>query len=257
MKRFVLILLTVMLLCGCKQFRITKHADRPDLYCVAACSFVGPRVGFANTHRDSIIEADIEKDKYGRELFTIQIPTIPFYDMSGGKEQNAFIPNTIKVILQKRDNQCVYYYEDFCFLMETEDGFLPEEVDKLKEVNDWDNPIIEDKCVSRLFDSNYQDINLGLWYNPYRDIERTVKSNFSGTVFAHPVVADSNGKILCGIAAYDEEGFYKSYYVIYDPQIGGVDKETGIMALTSLKFNQNLHEFKIRNGWDFTGDGSL
>ena len=186
-------------------------------------------------------------------MFTIQIPAIPFYDMSGGEEPNAFIPTKIKVILQKHDKQYLYYYEDYCFLMEAEDGFLPEKVEKLKELNDWDNPITEDKCTSRLFDSNYKEINLGLWDNSYRNVERAVKNNFSGTVFAHPVAADCNGKILCGIVAYDEEGFYKSYYVIYDPRIGGVEKEKGIMELTSLEFNQNLHEFKIRNGWDFTG----
>ena len=34
--------------------------------------------------------------------------------------------------------------------------------------------------------------------------------------------------------------------------IKSVDPEKGIMELTSLDYGQELHELKIRNGWDFT-----
>ena len=251
MKRALFILLAVLMLFGCKGTKKVKN--RPDLYTLAACSFVGPRIGLSNRNRDSLVEATIEMDQYGRELVTVWNPNAGFYDLTGGEEESAFVPFLVKVILQKHDDKKIYYYEDYCFLMETEKGFSQESIEAFKTKNDWDKPIKTEKCSSRFYD-NYKDINLGEWKNPDAGIERSVVRSFSNfkTVLVDPVDADSIGKILCGVLAFDEQGLYKSYYAIYDPATKGVDSDKGMMELTSLDFGQELHELKILNGWNFT-----
>lgn len=251
MKRALFILLAVLLLFGCMGTK--KAKNRPDLYTLAACSFVGPRIGLSNRTRDSLVEADIEVDLYGRELVTVWNPDAGFYNLTGGKDENAFVPFLFKMILQQHDESHIYYYEDYCFLIETEKGFSEESIEAFKEKNDWNSPIRIEKCSSRFYDS-YKDINLGAWKDPDAGIRRAVERSFSGfkTVNVEPIDADSKGKILCGVFAFDEQGFYKSYYAIYDPMIKGVDSEKGMMELTSLEFGQELHELKTKNGWNFS-----
>jgi hypothetical protein len=255
-KRLLAVLFAIILLTGCGTLKeilgFTEMAkDRPDLYYTAAYSLAGPNVGLFPKRRDSVVEADIETDQYGRELFTVWIPGFAFHDMTGGKDRNAFIPREVKVILQKHDEKKIYYYEDFCFLLESEDGFPTDKIDALKEKNDWGMPLREEKCSSRFYGGFFDEL-IDQW--DYEK-EKRIQDCFPGSLLkmVYPVVADKNGKILCGICTQLEEtDLYKSYYVIYDPVIKSVDPEKGIMELTSLDYGQELHELKIRNGWDFT-----
>ena len=113
-------------------------------------------------------------------------------------------------------------------------------------------PLQEEKCSSRFYGVHW-DLGV-LVYQWDREKEKRILDCFPGSVkTVYPVAADKNGKILCGICTHLEEtDLYKSYYVIYDPVMKGVDMEKGIMELTSLDYGQELHELKIRNGWDFT-----
>ncbi len=254
MKRLLAVLFAIILLTGCGTIKeilgfTEKVKDRPDLYYTAAYSLAGPNVGLSAKNRDKDVEADIETDQYGRELFTVWISGFVFYDLTGRGDYSAFRPHKVKVILQKHDEKRIYYYEDFCFLLESEDGFPTDKIDALKEKNDWGLPLREEKCSSRFY-GNFGDKLIDHWD---REKEESIQARFPGSVTVYPVVSDKEGKILCGVCTYLEEAdLFKSYYVIYDPVIKSVDPEKGIMELTSLDYGQELHELKIRNGWDFT-----
>ena len=256
MKRLLAVLFSIILLTGCDiskvLFSFTEKAkDRQDLYYTAAYSLAGPNVGLAAQHQEKNVEADIETDQYGRELFTVWISKFVFYDLTGRGDYTTFRPGKAKVILQKHDDEKIYYYEDFCFLLESEDGFPTDKIDALKERNDWGMPLQEEKCSSRFYGVHWDWGVLVYQWDSKK--EKRIQACFPGSVRVYPVVADKNGKILCGVRTYLEEtDLYKSYYVIYDPVIKGVDPEKGIMELKSLDFGQELHELKIRNGWNFT-----
>ena len=240
MKRIIAILLIVVLLLGC----YTKKAkDRPELYYAAAYSFVGPNVVLSPSIREYAIEADIETDQYGRELFVIWIQSVDFY----GNLDDNFCPSEAMVIVQKYDDNKVYYYEDFCFLFETKEGYPEDQVGAFKAKNDWDSPINEEKCSSRF----YWDYNM--FPNSYwnTNVNDSVAETFPNLTCSYYVTADKDGKVLFGVLTH-QDNLYKSYYVIYDPTISGIDQEKGIMELTSLDFGADLHELKIRNGWNFT-----
>jgi hypothetical protein len=252
LKRVFLVLLIIMVLCGCKQTGYTRKArNRPDLFFFATYSFFGPNNGLTAQNWDSIAEAQIEKDEYGRELVTVWISPSGFYDLSGVADlYNHFVPTKVKMILQKHDKKKIYYYEDFCFLFETEEGFSSESIEKLKALNDWGAPLTDEKCSSRYYGKKYKDLDFGNWDT---SIENVIKKSFPGkAVFIAPVTEDSHGKILCSVLQIFEDSSFKSYYVIYDPSIQDVDPQTGIMELTSLDFGMELHELKIRNDWDFS-----
>jgi hypothetical protein len=254
MKRLLAVFIAIILLTGCgtlkEMFTFTEKAkDRPDLYYTAAYSLAGPNVGLSAKHPDETVEADIETDQYGRELFTVWIPGFVLYNLNGTKAEDDFRPTSVKVILQKHNDNKIYYYEDFCFLLETEDGFPSDKIDTLKAKNDWGTPLQMEKCSSRI----YGDYKCGNLTQFDSTIESRIKQCVNGAVTVYPVVADINGKILCGVSTYlEHEDRYKGFYVIYDPSIQGVDIEKGIMEIKTLDFGEELHELKIRNGWNFT-----
>lgn len=240
MKHIIAILLVVVLLLGCS----TKMAkDRSELYYAAAYSFVGPNVGLTASMRENDIEAEIETDQYGRELFVIWIQRMEFY----GNLNDYFCPSEVMVIVQKYDDNKVYYYEDFCFLFETKEGYPEDQVEAFKAKNDWNSPFNEKKCSSRLY-WDYNVLPKSYWSTKVND---SIAETFPSLTGLYYVTADKDGKVLFGVLTYQDNS-YNSYYVIYDPTISSIDQEKGIMELTSLDFGADLHELKLRNGWNFT-----
>lgn len=88
----------------------------------------------------------IEEDAYGRVLYKVECSKDPlFYQCFG--EQGPLIAF---FICQHIDNQLVYYYEDDCFMVfaNAEDFSSVEQI-KLKEQNDWNQPLDYNKMFSR------------------------------------------------------------------------------------------------------------
>ncbi len=119
--------------------------EHPDLYTVAINNIFGAQ-GYHHNGEvpfDPYIEI-IETDSQGRVLF--------LYD-----ESNDF--GTALVIMQATDGEHVFYYQDDCYYpyayseptpydAKYTDLFTEEEIDALKELNDWNEPLNTAKYTS-------------------------------------------------------------------------------------------------------------
>ena len=85
----------------------------------------------------------VEQDAFGRNLYSFKsegIYTNVFSDYMDESFTNA--PVLIYLIVQKRDDNYVYCYENLCYIYVTSfDVDNTEIVEKLKELNDWGLPI--------------------------------------------------------------------------------------------------------------------
>ena len=82
-------------------------------------------------------EADIEiieVDSYGRILFRYYSPNFISSEKNG-----------VVIICQKVENEYIYYYEDLCYSFSVD----CEDYSKIKEVNDWNNPLDVTKMTKR------------------------------------------------------------------------------------------------------------
>lgn len=131
--------------CGCVLIfsRTGKPApytgEETDLYTIAAYSIL------PSDSMGTKIEI-IEEDAYGRVLYKVESTKDPlFYQCFGEKG-----PLIAFFICQHSDKQKVYYYEDDCYMVfASAEDFSSAEQMQLKEQNDWDLPLDDDKMLSR------------------------------------------------------------------------------------------------------------
>lgn len=141
-----LLFVMLILLTGCIY---RYRGEHNDLYSVAINNIFG-----ANGYRtngeavyDPYIEI-LETDDYGRILF--------LYDEG---YRNQF--GTALLIMQKRENDCVYYYQDICYIplifpddaykedkFSYQNYYSEKQITALKDLNDWNKPLNFDKCTS-------------------------------------------------------------------------------------------------------------
>lgn len=91
---------------------------------------------FCFDHRGGTYECDVlETDSQGRILFTYRTESIITKKIE-----------CVAVICQKYDRKAVYYYEDICYLISE---WTSEDVENLKKMNDWDQPLDHSKMVCK------------------------------------------------------------------------------------------------------------
>ena len=243
-RMFLLIFVTALLLCACKVFDQKKM----DLYLTAAYSFPGPTEDQGVTFGTHNI-SNIITDQYGRKMFTFDVPTtMNFYAMNCGLKNIGLKPDKALVIMQKSDAERIYFYEDVCFLLKTEKGFPKESIEKFQERNDWNQPLHPEKMSSRLLGAVFEGME-----NIKGDLH-AIENLFHGKEIQRfiPLIQDYNGNVVYGVNTYDKQSDrFISYFIICD-QEKHIDKTNGILELTTLDFGEELHELKIRNGWNFT-----
>lgn len=151
---FSLYLLLIFLLIGCRPYSPYKE-DKPELFTVAIHSLLGTRGHTPEYHGYVPVDIKVlEEDSYGRVLFAYcedQIGTI-----------------TSLLIVQKFDDDYSYFYPDNNFISKNAshlyyydptvynnsnplryaiDIFTDEDIILLKQLNDWEKPIDESKCI--------------------------------------------------------------------------------------------------------------
>lgn len=147
-KRYLSILLTLVVaysFCGCVLIfgRMGKPApytgEETDLYTIAAYSILPSDL------MGTQIEI-IEKDTYGRVLYKVECSKDPLFYQCFGEDG----PLIAFFICQHSDDQLVYYYEDDCYMVfaNAEDFSSVEQI-KLKEQNDWNQPLDYNKMFSK------------------------------------------------------------------------------------------------------------
>ncbi len=237
-------------------------------------------------HGEGAYDSDIyvwEQDDYGRTLFS--------YCEDYGNQIFGL------VIAQAYDESNVYFYPDINYALtfidsehlyervkdghlknKTEDFYI-ENNDKLKEINDWNQPIDKSKCVSYPITDHKI---LGKNANPLSSVKcNEILNEYSQTLnLANPdttphrynsiLQVDSEGNVLHEIYGvhqhHDNPNWkktdeYTSYsitlWVITDKN-GNYDKEKGIMVIyskanesdiSSIYNAEDVLEFKKQNNW--------
>lgn len=133
--RIITLFLFLLLISLCSCRRVPYPEDH--VMVVSQTSYAYPG-GNAAVH-DSRSEI-IETDKYGRVLFAYN---------------NGFGTYSVG-IRQKSDENYVYYYDNVSFLYTDEYLlFTPEQIDSLKEANDWNQELNEEKMIKRKIVDKY------------------------------------------------------------------------------------------------------
>lgn len=157
-KTIIAFLLLTFLLCGCQFFSFNYNANYEKAL-EKKVQAENCLLGMIGNKYARIIT--IDKDKYGRTLFFYSDVSIAAGTYLYSSEQLWTI-----LILQKTDDEFVYYYPDLDFIVKPLDKtesilnnddllastFLTlseEEITKFKKENDWNEPINAEKCIKK------------------------------------------------------------------------------------------------------------
>ncbi|MEG1859350.1 MAG: hypothetical protein RR193_03315 [Christensenellaceae bacterium] len=181
---------------------------------------------------------ELETDAYGRALYSYTT--------------NHFI---VYFICQKHDADSTYYYEDFGVLVKrSQDSISQKEIDILKSINDWDEPLDQTKMSSRKMKPS-RSANEYYWLEVGEIIERKFISDDNYEYETVPVQFDSNGKSLYYVNVYDKRDRVESkkhFFMILNADGSYNDNKYLIEVSDIYNFQNQLHEFKIQNGWKFS-----
>ncbi len=156
MKKSFIIFLSIALVCSCMLtscFSYSYNGAHVDLYTVAVNNVFGIKGYLSNGEVSYNPTIDvIAKDKYGRTLF---LYSEYYSDSHSGPDFGIAF-----VVLQKSDEDYVYYYQDVCYTpyFGDIDGISVEDYDEIKKLvkpeiinellanNDWNKEIDDSKC---------------------------------------------------------------------------------------------------------------
>jgi len=251
-QRIVLVFVVmIILMTGCKRI-YTGFDAYADLGSVALNSLIGIE-GYIGGEMPFPADIEIvEKDNYGRELFI-------YYE--GGDEYSLLIS-------QKSDREYVYFYPDYNFVtilkskgtgangMEggiDKTNFPLEEIEKLKEYNDWNREIDIEKCVKvEIVDER---VNGPMEYKVLEPIYYELFGDDSSNIeyCTYFLTTDDNGRSIYAFNSYEGKKDYEEYHmiVLLKPD-GTYDEAKGVMKLMSEEYNyqDKLKEFKELNDWN-------
>ncbi|MDR1940052.1 MAG: hypothetical protein LBQ40_04575 [Clostridiales bacterium] len=184
----------------------------------------------------------LETDDYGRTLFS--------YINSEGKPQQKAL-----LICQKSDKKHTYFYTDYNFMLtdefilpeewaEVKGGDLAEEIELLKEKNDWGEELKEELLmkvpIRRYKKSPISD----------RKLRKAFKSvgEYGGCRYGVYLTEDPYGRCLYIVRSYDDIS-----YVMILSKDGAFDKENFLIEMDIWDMSDYwtpLKEFKERNRWN-------
>ena len=234
----IFIAVMITLFAGCTRYEyVGKHIDLHTI-------IMNNTLGVA-TSRVGLWARPMDEDSFGRRMF-----------IYGGHE--------IAIgICQKSDNKYVYYYPDDCYILYNltieqrwsliEDGELSdsvwdiipaEDLEMLKEMNDWDKPIDESRCekkkISRNSSGNFVKDEAMMAFYAVIDYDRSSPEWFQY------MTSDDYGRHIYFSRICDSDGNYiDNYAVMFHP-----DKRFDYIKIIDLfDYREQMKEFKARNNW--------
>lgn len=234
---FVLIS-TVCSGCGYKGY----SGENVDLYTVAINSVlwnVGNSYG-ADFARDSEINV-IEKDEYGRTLFT-------YHEKYYVESSLCF---SALIVSQYSSDGYVYYYEDCNYIIKEHINiweavdFEQDEINEIKELNDWNNELDLSKCTKKEINKNKPKIPTDSDAIKNKAIEELgTKDEIRVHLFY--LTGDNNDNfIIYGTVTLDADSYV--HFVAFVTSDGEIKE--WLVPQEPYNYQNELKELKIRNGW--------
>jgi hypothetical protein len=236
-----------------------------DLNCVATNSILGI---FGVDNNNIVI---IDEDSFGRQMF------IYWGNSDAASTQlRADKPPAIYSILisQKTDSMEVFYYPDYNFILYKDnrearywpkneellglanDAAIADNIEWLKQNNDWEKPIDNSKCVSvmvsrknRVAESQTPLVPEEAWKKVYELVDDQ-QDYYSRTFFAY-LTSDKYDRHIFFFRVVNEDEIYTKSYVVMFNKDGSFDPDQGIMEIIDVwDYQDDLKAFKDKNGWN-------
>ena len=221
------------------------HGQHPELFTVAVNSILGARGQAVDGPRQIAWIVILAEDDFGRILFRYS-------------EDNFGVSEANRVIVQRIRNDYVYFYPHYNFISSSRDynwDFSNEDINDLKEVNNWNNPLSDDSefvrvRVSREFPvgpiSDQQLVQV------YHEIFPGVPLNRHQNEILRMVYfrTDDYGRsIYLGIGMGENwHGVHKA--ILFQPD-HSFNSETGVLLIEDVNnYQTELRLFMETNGWN-------
>ena len=209
MRKAVYILSTLLIIaicfCACFYEPFKYSGSYADLYTEALHSILGiaGRIEYEHGVLNPVIEV-VDQDEYGRKLF--------LYNEEGIMKGVVFL-----LISQKTENDTVYYYPDYNFLIVAEEDLsrvhseekekdvqqswwesdvFSDQIAELKAINDWNKEIRLERCVSQkiILDKENDPLPSKRRLKIYEEIFGEYKNY--GDAYIQFLTKDDDGKLL-------------------------------------------------------------
>ena len=230
---FFMIFSIVMTMCACDRFHPYK-GDRYDLLTVATNSLLGCDGKIFMNSQGPTLEI-IEEDDYGRVLFY-------YY------EKSSFSAHSY-IICQKYNDELVYYYPDYNFISSAENDFSNEDINQLKIINDWNEPLNYDQMTSSKIVKSKVSPDVS------DDIFEKITKDYIGEKYdfryAEYCYSDKHGTSLyvLSVINLDDSTSETLHYVV----ILSKDLSCSEGAVTKIddyyNYQDKIAELKFSNGW--------
>ncbi|NLE90557.1 MAG: hypothetical protein GX602_06485 [Dehalococcoidales bacterium] len=236
-----LAILMSLSICGCEGKQFTKQ---DVILCTQVFHAVpGARYGRPEAKRCEVIETDSQ----GRLLFSYSLNTT-----------NGMFAICI---LQKSDEDAVYYYDNVSYFVTKEFAqYTTDQLSTLKEENDWDMPLAEEKMIRREFIDSDLDPDKGKGYksdialNAFRNSiakENDISDHalyFDYSQTGQELFLISREHNISTNGGYDYEAL--DYHLMILNADGTYDPENYLIKIDDLsQSNEVLAAIKERNGW--------
>jgi hypothetical protein len=267
----VLLALALVTLAGCfgdpPSYRY--KGDYPDLNSEATNSLLGVYGMDYNTI------AVVDEDSYGRRLYVYCGRSAAANDQIA--RESPFLYGIL--VSQKSDDEYVYYYPDDNFILfkgkyeplptvedlvqYSTDPAVAADAEQLKLLNDWGQPINDQKCAKAKIsidglDNEAEQKRKAFVSEETRDAlvaHMNVPEGYSVSPFYYLTSDADNRHIyffrIIKKAEQSEDSEYQESYVVLFNEDGSFDPEDGIMEIKDVwHYQDDLKAFKERNGWN-------
>ena len=252
MKKIVICLLMclITLLTACDDINTYKE-NNPELQVIATNSLLGVFGG------DFDKVSKLEEDDYGRTLFVFE-----------GEVDDGIVLAVL--ISQKNTSEKSYYYDNTNYIIckieyaeylkplnldLVKKHFTDNEIQELKDDNDWNTELKEDKFFEIEITRKKHEI---ISEKKQKQVfENLTKTKDYDAAYSTPLTTDKKGKTIYFMTQHsydsktDMDYWGKSYLVMFDSS-GEVIDDTGTQEIQDRwNYLNDLKEFKEANGWSF------
>ncbi len=283
-KKLIMIFLTCVLLTSttaCWFFLppYTYGGEHADLYTVAVNNILSAQGLFSNGEVSYDPEIKIiETDEYGRTLFYYN-EFLDYYDKGFQYDENHLNFYYAILIMQQSKDGFVYYYEDLCYethlvlnvlnynQFKIDEELTSKDFTTLKELNDWNKPINEDKCVKKEITTRKNEPSLDISEKTFRKITREYatklgdKGNDTIHRYSTYLTSDCYGRELYYVWGISRDVYgegisptsatqYFHFAIIFNPD-GSYNSDTCITEIENIMlFKDDLVLLKSKNQWN-------
>jgi hypothetical protein len=217
--------------------------DHPELFTLAVHSLLGVQ----GNEDDTLVV--MQTDAYGRILFSYET------QLTWTSENGTFG----LLIAQKTENDQVYFYPDICFIQTNQIEYIIDtEIEALKSVNDWGNPLQEEKMdwlqVARLKETSSLAKAGTIINNAYQEYVMEEGMDEAPQWQLQTMDHEGRGLYVVFELSYNDEmemlQYGRQYFFIISPD-GSFDSESFYMEITDqTHFQTALSVLKTTNGWN-------